>query len=252
MDLTLHGVALGQDLVWQEMQHHPAPTQGEAERRAAEALAVRALLLAEARRRGLADDRAAADEAAAQAAIARLMEAAVPVIAPDEAQCRAYHARHAARFRSPDLFEAAHILVAAPESDAAARARAKAEAVRLIGEISRAPERFAELARAHSACSSAAEGGRLGQVARGETAPEFESFLCALEEGQLSPVPVPTRWGFHVLRLDRRAPGRELPFESVRDRVAAYLAERDWRRRVCDFIAGLAGAADTPASAPGA
>jgi peptidyl-prolyl cis-trans isomerase C len=31
---------------------------------------------------------------------------------PDEAACRRYHAANRARFRSPDLYEAAHILLA--------------------------------------------------------------------------------------------------------------------------------------------
>jgi peptidyl-prolyl cis-trans isomerase C len=244
MDLSVHGVGLARERVWHEMQHHPAPTRDAAEREAAEALAVRELLAAEAARRGYLAAENAGSEAAVQAAIARLIDAAVPMTNPDEESCRAYHAGHADRFRSPDLYECAHILLPAPEGDATARAGAKAEAERLIAVLQRSPERFAELARAHSACSSAAEGGRLGQVARGETAPEFESFLAALEEGQLSPVPVPTRFGWHVLRLDRRAPGRPLPYEAVRDRIAAYLAERDWRRRVAAFIAGLAAAAE--------
>jgi peptidyl-prolyl cis-trans isomerase C len=243
MDTSLHGSGLAPERVWHEMQHHPAPDRATAEREAAAALAVRDLLAAEARRRGLLATEDDGDEAAVQAAIARLMDEAVPLAAPDEAAGRAYHAAHALRFMSPDLYECAHILLPAPEGDAAARAGAKAEAERLIGMLQRSPERFADLARAHSACSSAAEGGRLGQVARGDTAPEFESFLMALEEGQISPVPVPTRFGYHVLRLDRRAPGRPLPYEAVRDRIAAFLAERDWRRRVAEFIAGLARAA---------
>jgi peptidyl-prolyl cis-trans isomerase C len=99
------------------------------------------------------------------------------------------------------------------------------------------------MAQQHSDCTSGKNGGSLGQVTRGETVPEFETFLCNLEEGQLCPVPVQTRYGAHVLRLDRRIGGRELPFETVRDRIAGYLQEASWRRAASQYIGLLAGAA---------
>ena len=51
---------------------------------------------------------------------------------------------------------------------------------------------LAELAQQLSACSSAAQGGNLGQISRGQTVPEFETFLFNLEPGQICPVPVGT------------------------------------------------------------
>src|SRR5690606_52936 len=95
-----------------------------------------------------------------------------------------------------------------------------------IAELVRQPERFAEMARALSACPSAATGGSLGQIATGQTAPEFEAALAGLAPQTLCPHPVETRYGVHVVRLDRKIPGRTLPFELVRQRIAEYLAER--------------------------
>ena len=66
--------------------------------------------------------------------------------------------------------------------------------------------------------------------------PEFETFLFNLEPGQICPVPVKTRFGYHVLRLDRRIEGRQLPFEAVRDRIADYLREHVWRRAVSQYL----------------
>ena len=240
MDAILPIDAIPQDLVWREMQHHPAPSRAAAEREAAEALAVRTLLLAEAERRGFGAN--PEDETSVQAAIEALIEEEVPVREPDAAECRAYFAEVGERLKAPDLFEAAHILIAAPTADEAARAAAKVAAETLIERLAAAPERFADLAREHSACESGRQGGQLGQFAAGAMAPEIESFLRVLEQGQISPVPVPTRHGYHVVRLDRRAAGRPLPYEAVRPRIAAYLAERDWRRRVRDFIAALSRA----------
>ena len=60
----------------------------------------------------------------------------------------------------------------------------------------------------------------------------------------MSAVPVETRYGFHVIRLDRHVPGRQLPFEIARERIAAYLAERSQRLAIAQFVARLAARAD--------
>jgi peptidyl-prolyl cis-trans isomerase C len=95
-----------------------------------------------------------------------------------------------------------------------------------------------------SACPSAAQGGNLGQITPGQTVPEFETFLYNLEEGQICPVPVKTRFGYHVLRLDRRIEGRQLPFEAVRDKIAEYLREHVWRRAISQYLQLLVGEAE--------
>ena len=162
----------------------------------------------------------------------------------DEAACRRYYDNNRQRFRSPDLFEAAHILISADPEDVVGYEKATAWASSLISALQDDPGAFTALAREHSACPSAAQGGNLGQVSRGQTVPEFETFLFNLEAGQLCPVPVKTRYGVHVLRLDRRIDGRDLPFEQVRDHIAEYLVEASWRRGVTQYIRLLAGEAD--------
>lgn len=102
---------------------------------------------------------------------------------------------------------------------------------------------FATLAAAHSACSSASQGGNLGQITAGQTTPEFEQALFALEPGTIASEPVATRYGFHIVRLDRKHEGRSLPFELVADRIASYLQEAVQRRALAQYIARLAGAA---------
>ena len=148
------------------------------------------------------------------------------------------------RFRSADLFEAAHILFPADPEDAEACASAKERAAAALAQALEQPQRFAELAQQLSACPSAAQGGNLGQITRGQTVPEFETFLFNLEEGQICPVPVKTRFGYHVLRLDRRVEGRQLPFDVVRDRIADYLREHVWRRAVSQYLQLLVGQAE--------
>ena len=86
-------------------------------------------------------------------------------------------------------------------------------------------------------------GGNLGQITAGQTTPEFEQALFALEPGSISPEPIATRYGFHIIRLDRKHEGRELPFELVADRIAEYLRKSVERRALAQYIARLAAAA---------
>ena len=68
----------------------------------------------------------------------------------------------------------------------------------------------------------------------------FEDALFALPENTLCPHPVKTRFGVHVVRSGRRAEGRPLPFEAVRDAIAGYLEEASYRRAVAQYIGILA------------
>jgi peptidyl-prolyl cis-trans isomerase C len=226
-----------------EAQHHPAKTPAAAFQNAARALIVRTLLLEEARRRQIAAEPEFAApgkrETEDEACIRALMEAAVPIVEPDEPACRAFYDANPSRFRSSDLFEASHILFAAHPHDTEAYASAVARAEGVLVELEHAPALFESIARETSECESRANGGRLGQIIRGETVPEFECVLDRLDVGRIAPQPVKSRFGAHVLRLDARATGRVLLFEHVRERIAVFLAERAWRKDVALFIDAL-------------
>ena len=222
--------------ILREMQYHPAENADAARRAAAEWLVIRALLLDRARALGI-------DVAHEETAIGDVIEREVDVPAPEEAECRRYYANNPSRFRSPDLVEAAHILLPARPDDEEERARAEALAGELIEVLSASPDRFGDVARARSACDSRHNDGRLGQLSRGDTVPEMETFLFNLEEGQLSPVPVKTRYGVHVVRVDKRVPGRALPYEAVSEKIAEYLKEASWRRAFGQYVRLLAGSA---------
>ena len=86
-------------------------------------------------------------------------------------------------------------------------------------------------------------GRSLGQVVRGETTPEFEAALLTLQPGQLCPLPVQTRYGVHILRLDRKMEGSVQPFELVQARIAQYLEDNAARRAAAQYVALLAGQA---------
>lgn len=227
-----------------EAQFHPAPSAEAAWLKAARALAVRQLLLDEAGRREIAGadphdatGRAVTDE---DALIDALLEREIRTPEADEATCRRFYERHPERLSSPTMVEAAHILIAADEVDDFATGLAIGDARTLIRQLQAEPARFAELAQAHSACPSRAQGGSLGQVSPGQMVRAFEEALFGLPENSLCAQPVKSRFGVHVIRSGRRAEGRQLPFEAVHRSIADYLEEASYRRAVAQYIGILA------------
>jgi peptidyl-prolyl cis-trans isomerase C len=226
-----------------EAQNHPASSAEAAWAAAAEALAVRQLLIDEAERLELdpaeASDAEGPELTREDALIDALLAHMIRTPTADEQTCRRFYASNPDRFVTPPLVEAAHILIAADPADDFAMGLATGDARTLIRQLQADPARFAELAQARSACPSGQQGGNLGQVRPGQMVEPFEAALFALEEDTLCPHPVRSRFGVHVIRAGRRAEARKLPFEAAQQGIAAYLEEASYRRAVAQYIAVL-------------
>lgn len=236
MTVTINGTVLDEDAIAREIQYHPAKDLDTARSEAVKALVIRTLLLQQARNEGLCQE----DDDAVEA----LLETHIAVDEPDEKRCLGSYKKAHDRYRAPDLFEASHILFPALPDDEDQILEAKAKAEDCVSTLQDKPDQFAKLAAEFSACSSANSGGSLGQFSTGDTVDEFETFLYNLEPGQLCPVPVHTRFGYHVLRLDHREIGRELPFEAASDAVRDDLLSADWQMAAKAYVRKLIDKAD--------
>lgn len=230
--VRVNGVEIPPQAIAEEAQQHPSRDGRSAWMAAARALVIRELLLQEAQRLGIEPEAECDDagrlEVAEEALIRALLEREAPPAVPSEDECRRYYESHTERFRTPELLEAAHILIEpAADADEAWR-EAEREARTIAREVGDDAEAFAEAARAFSKCSSARQGGMLGQIRRGELVPAIQAALEALPEGVTGRDPVRSRFGWHVLRLERRIAGRVLPFEYVQPRIADMLEARSW------------------------
>lgn len=244
--VSVNGVVIARSDIARETQNHPATKSIEAWQQAARALVVRELLLQEARRLALAPAPIVDDEGRREtdeeALVRQLVEREVRTPEADEAAARRYYEQNRKRFRSGDLFEVRHILLAAAPGDEAARAQARAQAATLVELLCADISQFGDVAKAVSACSSRAVGGNLGQIGSGQTVPEFETALATMPVGT-RPQAIETRYGFHVAMVEKRIEGRDLPFEMVQQRIAAWLDEKVKRTAIQQYIAILAGKA---------
>lgn len=98
---------------------------------------------------------------------------------------------------------------------------------------------FGELARANSNDLSAAKGGDLGWVYQGDTVPDFERAMNALNINEISR-PVQTQFGWHIIQvLERRTESasterqRQLARQALRESRSEE-AYQDWIRQMRD------------------
>lgn len=243
--VSVGGRPVPRDAIAQEAQNHPANSPFEAWMSAARALVIRELLLQEAQHLGISaaplEDDEGRRETDDEALVRMVVEREVVTPEPDLETCRRYYDNNRRRFRSPDLHEVSHILLTAAPGDQAARAAGRQRAAELIAELERNPSAFAALAQEYSACPSKTVGGNLGQISPGQTVPEFEQALPAIPASEHHAAAVESRYGIHIVRVNRHEPGRDLPFEMVQPRIAAYLAEHVRRTALRQYISLLAG-----------
>lgn len=186
----------------------------------------RALVL-EARARGLLTAGSAPEQE--QAAVQRLMGDTVLGHTASDEEVTAYYREHAALLREPEKVWLRQILV--PTENEARDVRRR---------LQKDPKSFETLARTLSRSPEASAGGVMGAFAPGELPPELERVAFALTPRAGSDV-ARTSLGWHVLRVDRREPGREPTLQESRDRIRGELVRRKsdeaWRQFVRDLMA---------------
>jgi peptidyl-prolyl cis-trans isomerase C len=207
----------------------------------AELAAVRELLRQRAVAVGLLDGETRDDKEIGPA-IEALLSREVTTPAPTEAECRRHYEQHRDSFGSGDLVHARHILFQVTPRVNIAEIRARAE--QALNELLREPDRFAAMAAELSNCPSGQHGGNLGQIGRGDTVPEFEKVLFRLDAVGLLPELVKTRFGFHIVAVDRSIPGDVPPFEAVREQVAGKLRSDVEERALRQYVSILAAEAE--------
>jgi peptidyl-prolyl cis-trans isomerase C len=242
--IVVEGVEIPEFLIAEEVQHHPSANPMEARAAAGKALAVRALLLHRADELGLIAqpqvDEDGREETIEEALIRATLDAEVDIDPPGEAECRRVYDAQRQRFSTPVLTEAAHILVEPKSDDAEGWEIARRATQDALDQLIRKPALFVQLAKSLSDCPSGAVGGSLGQLGPGDVVGEVERALAGLRPGEILSTPVRSRFGWHVLKLERRIEGKVLPFDYVEDKIRLHLESRAWTAAATRYVSELA------------
>ena len=223
--ITVNGVAIEEKALANELQYHPNANFEVVVQQAGQALVIRQLLIDEAKKQGILSS--STDAANDEEAMQKLVESNISYDAPTEDICQRYYENNKAKFMTMPLMEVDHILLAAAKDDIEGRDAAKHNADVIISQLQQEinnnePSSFAALAKEYSACPSKESGGNLGQLSKGQTVPEFERQLMPLSEG-LSDKAIESRYGFHVVNINRKIEGKQLEYSMVSDKVRGYL-----------------------------
>ena len=152
------------------------------------------------------------------------------VTASDE-DAKKFYDEHPDQFTQPERVHVRHILISDDVTSADAIAKVQADL--------RAGASFDEVAKSRSLCPSAAQGGDLGEVSKGQMVPEFEAAAFALKNpGDLSE-PVKTQFGWHIIRLEGRTPSSLEPFDNVKPQLLQYLTNEKKNEAFKNAVEGL-------------
>lgn len=173
-------------------------------------------------------------------AIAKMIEDEVgtkSAVKPE--QVTDFYAKNPDQFKEGDSVRASHILIAVPKgADAATKAQARAKAEGILKDV-KAGKDFAALAKENSADpGSAANGGDLGFFQQGQMVGPFNDAAFSLAPGTTSDL-VETDFGFHIIKVAEKKPGRTIPLEEVKPQVEQYLQQLNRQEQTETFVNGL-------------
>jgi peptidyl-prolyl cis-trans isomerase SurA len=155
-----------------------------------------------------------------------------------EAEVSAYLAENRNRFEAGLKYHARHIAVTAdPPSSPAAWERAKQEVDEIVAALAAGTD-FAELARTRSKDPSAAAGGDLGWLARGELDPSFEGPLLQVGKGEVT-APIRSAVGYHLLKLEDREEMTAERLAEARQQIRDLLVQKKAQERFDEWLDGL-------------
>ncbi len=125
----------------------------------------------------------------------------------------------------PLQFKARHILVAT-----------QSEALELVTQLDGGAN-FEELAKEKSTGPSGPDGGDLGWFSPEQMVAPFSNAVAAMEDGNYTPEPVQTQFGWHVILREDSRENQPPTFESVRDTINQQVQQKKFQAHLADLRA---------------
>ncbi|HXI86671.1 MAG TPA: peptidyl-prolyl cis-trans isomerase [Parvularculaceae bacterium] len=156
---------------------------------------------------------------------------------PQEA-VKKYYDEHHDLFTTPASTDISIILIGVPPHGVADEWREAMETAAAIRTQILAGGSFEALAKEKSSDQSAADGGRIGPVHKGQLPEQVETGLGAVAIGAVSE-PFRILEGAAIFKVNARAPARLQPFSAVEERAGALLKRESQDARWKAFVAQL-------------
>jgi peptidyl-prolyl cis-trans isomerase SurA len=170
-----------------------------------------------------------------QIVLARLMNQAVRSrVSVDSSEVEAYYQAHRHEFDQPPQAKVRHIFFRVePGTGRPQIEDVQARATRVLQEARNGSD-FATLARRHSEDATAANGGDLGLIKRGDALPEFEEVIFNMKAGEISDV-IRTPNGLHIVKVESFSKGSLRDFSELKPEIERRLLQEKMEKRFQDW-----------------
>lgn len=174
-----------------------------------------------------------------QILLSKLYQKVIEKVKIDEPELKKYYDEHTDMYKEPEKIKAQHILVKAEEGKKDQETKAKAKADSLLAQLQGGAD-FAKLAKENSDDTSNKDaGGELGAFGKGMMVTEFEEAAWKLKEGELTPAPVKTRFGYHIIKRGASVPAMTKGFAEVKESIRAQLDREKKQKTFEDWLKQL-------------
>ena len=144
-----------------------------------------------------------------------------------DGEIKEYYDTHPGEFRKEKTVEARHILFKLAENADEKTVAAKKELADKVYAMAKAGQDFAKLAETYSEGPTRDKGGYLGTFNRESMVKAFADKAFSMKAGEVSE-PVRTRFGWHIIKVEKVNDAATQPLEAVRDTIRSkLLAEKE-------------------------
>ena len=141
-------------------------------------------------------------------------------------QIKEYYDTHGDEFEQKEKVHARHILV-----------KTEDEAKKIIAEMKglsgdALKEKFIEEAKEKSTGPSGPKGGDLGFFQQGQMVPEFNDAVFNMKVGAITTTPVKTQFGYHIIYLEEKQPGKKATLEEAKPFIEQRLKQEAFQQEL--------------------
>ena len=143
----------------------------------------------------------------------------------NKADIEKYYNSHKSEFTLQEKVTARHILIKPKDEKKESQDAALAKVKNIAKDLT--VKNFSEMAKKHSDDpGSKTQGGSLGEFGRGRMVPAFDKAVFAAEVGAITE-PVKSKFGYHIILVDKKQEAKEKKLEEVQEDIAKTLIAKN-------------------------
>lgn len=155
----------------------------------------------------------------------------------DDKAVKAYYDAHPEEFEQKEKVHARHILV-----------KTQGEAEKIIAGLKglsgdKLQAKFIDEAKAKSTGPSGPKGGDLGFFSQGQMVPEFNDAVFNMKIGEITPKPIKTQFGYHVIYLEEKQAGKKATLDEAKPFIIQRLKQEQFQKEMDEKTKALKDAA---------